>query len=73
MAGGTEGTSAFMSNRNLRNGSLPGISRNLLQQNGSSIISGAPIRQIKVQNQFLRKGMGSGGSPTEFDQALIDE
>ena len=65
-------SSAFRSNRNLRNGSLPGMSRSLLQQNGSNIMKGGPRRQIQIQTQFLRKGMGRGGSPTEYDQGLVD-
>jgi len=28
---------------------------------------------VEVKSNYLRKGRGSGGSPTRFDQALVDQ
>ena len=30
-------------------------------------------KKIQVKNNFLRKGYGGGGSPTQFDKAIVDE
>ena len=34
---------------------------------------GHPPKAVQVKSNFLRKGMGRGGSPTEFDQGIIDQ
>lgn len=36
-------------------------------------LPGHPRKQIQVKSNFLRKGQGRGGSPTEFDQGVIDQ
>jgi len=48
-------------------------------QNGSAIMNqnyagqpGYPKKVNKIQNDFLRGGKGRGGSPTQFDKAIID-
>jgi hypothetical protein len=53
--------------------SLPGLSgnRTLLSQNGSNIMGGQ-VKKVAIKSNFLRKGFGSGGSPTQFEQAIID-
>jgi|TARA_B110001450_G_scaffold110435_1_gene104261 hypothetical protein len=61
------------SQRNVRNVSLPGLNpkRSILMQNGSAIMNqkyagqpGYPKKVNKIQNDFLRRGNGRGGSPT---------
>lgn len=34
---------------------------------------GYPAKKIEMKSNFLRKGQGRGGSPTEFDHGMIDE
>lgn len=34
--------------------------------------TGHPPKKLEVKSNFLRKGYGRGGSPTEFDTAVID-
>lgn len=33
---------------------------------------GYPARQVEVKSNFLRKGQGRGGSPTEYDLGFVD-
>lgn len=76
----------YMSSAHLRNGSMPGAGgRSLLSQNGSTIVGaqsnfnlkyagqpGYPERQVMIKSNFLRKGQGRGGSPTEYDLGFVD-
>ena len=56
-----------------RNSSVSGIgtSKSYLSKNGAMIMNDnfPPIkeRKIEVKTNFLRRGQGRGGSPTEFD------
>ena len=62
--------------------------RSLLSQNGSTIIGAQsnlnvmynggqqppmfPDNKVEIKSNFLRKGQGRGGSPTEYDVGFID-
>lgn len=66
---------------------MPGVGgRSLLSQNGSTILGaqsnfnlkyagqpGYPTRQVEIKSNFLRKGQGRGGSPTEYDLGFVDQ
>lgn len=64
-----------MSMGHRRNTSLPGIgmSKTLLSNAGASIMRGMPEKKVQLQTNFLRKHMGRGGSPTEFDLVVPEE
>ena len=36
-------------------------------------MTGHPPKKIEVQSNFLRKGLGRGGSPTVFEHGTVDD
>ena len=35
-------------------------------------LPGFPERQVELKSNYLRKGQGRGGSPTEYDLGFVD-